>query len=252
LYATHDAHSFFFHTIFFLPLAFNITATMKLLSIRATVLLLCTSKVFADSEETSLCVTGKGDFIFRGVVEAQFSVQACLQDADTGVASGNLFSGSSDDGMFVFHVHCMHLDGNDGVYIGAEIQALNEHEKHLQEMDEGKQARKLNKKAKKGKKGEFCPIGRELLVHKDLYTEEGERRLLVAADGKIDTETESQGTLALFYLKMKDTDDKPSAIGVKLHHNFSTKCVDFGSLVKDTPFSSEDVDTLTTGYIQIE
>jgi hypothetical protein len=225
---------------------------MKLLSIRTTVLLLHASKVFA-----SPCVTGKGDFIFRGVVEAQFSVQACLQDADTGVASGNLFSGNSDDDMIVYHVHCMHVDENDGVYLGAEIQALNEYQKHLQKMDEGKQARKLSKKSKsegkggKGKKGEHCR-NRELLVHDDLYTENSERRLLVAADGKIDAETESQGTLALFYLKKEDTDDKPSAIGVKLHHNFSTKCVDFGSLVKDTPFSSEDVDTLTTGYIQIK
>jgi hypothetical protein len=207
---------------------------MKLLSIRATVLLLCASKVFADSEETSPCVTGMGDFIFRGVVEdIQFSVQACLQDADTGVASGNLFSGSSDHGMFVYHVHCMHVDENNGVYLGAEVQALSEYEKALQKGDEGWR-------------------NHDLLVHDDLYTENSKRRLLVAADGKIDTETESQGTLALFYLKMKDSDDKPSAIGVKLHHNFSTKCVDFGSLVKDTPFSSEDVDTLTTGYIQIE
>lgn len=82
------------------------------------------------TSELGQCISGKGEFTFRGAVDAHFDLEACKEDADSHIASGLVKSGqfNKDGDVFYYDVHCMsvHPDGNT-VFVGAEINELSKY-----------------------------------------------------------------------------------------------------------------------------
>ena len=89
------------------------------------------------SSEPGQCISGNGEFTFRGAVDAHFDLEACKEDADSHIASGLVKSGqfNEDGDVFYYDVHCMHSDGNT-VFVGAEINELSKYVATYQNPDE--------------------------------------------------------------------------------------------------------------------
>ena len=88
------------------------------------------------TSEPGQCISGKGEFTFRGAVDTHFDLEACKEDADTHIASGLVKSGqfNEDGDVFYYNVHCMHSDGNT-VFVGAEIKELSNYVSTYQNPD---------------------------------------------------------------------------------------------------------------------
>lgn len=82
------------------------------------------------SSKYGQCVSGNGEFTFRGAVDAHFDLNACQEDAMSSMASGVVKSGqfNEDGDTFHYDVHCMsvHPDGST-VFVGAEIKELSKY-----------------------------------------------------------------------------------------------------------------------------
>ena len=104
----------------------------------ATLLGLSTLASASTSSTYGQCVSGNGEFTFRGALDAHFDLNACQEDAMSSMASGVVKSGqfNEDGDTFHYDVHCMsvHSDGST-VFVGAEIKELSKYTSTHQDSD---------------------------------------------------------------------------------------------------------------------
>jgi len=142
-YAMHCMHILCL-SFLLLPPTEQITlrSTMKLsicsTSALAATLLGLSTLASASTSEPGQCVSGKGEFTFRGAIDAHFDLNACQEDAMNNIASGAVKSGqfNADSDTFHYDVHCMsvHPDGST-VFVGAEINELSKYVSTYQNQD---------------------------------------------------------------------------------------------------------------------
>ena len=96
----------------------------------STTLLGLSSFVSASNSEPGQCISGKGEFAFRGAVDAHFDLNACQEDPESNIAAGVVKAGqfNEDGDTFHYDVHCMSVqpDGKT-VFVGAEIKRLSKY-----------------------------------------------------------------------------------------------------------------------------
>ena len=96
----------------------------------ATTLLGLSSFAFASNSEPGQCISGKGEFTFRGSVDAHFDLNACQEAPESTIAAGVVKSGqfNEDGDTFHYDVHCMNVHPNGKtVFVGAEINKLSKY-----------------------------------------------------------------------------------------------------------------------------
>lgn len=96
----------------------------------ATTLFGLSSFASAFDSEPGQCISGKGEFTFRGAVEAHFDLNVCQEDPKSNIAAGVVKSGQFNEEGDTFHynVHCMsvHPDSKTA-FVGAEIDRLSKY-----------------------------------------------------------------------------------------------------------------------------